>query len=161
TGAAGRHLGAAVPAAGAGAGGGRLYQGLPRAARREAARLRGHGVRHGPPHQPGRARPQGVRGFRPQGAAGPRVLDALGRDRLRAISRLTHRSNSQLYSITSLARSRVDVGTVRPSAFAVFRLTTSVNLVGACTGRSAGFSPLRMRSAYEAASLNESATSTP
>jgi len=31
-------------------------------------------------------------------------------------------------------------------AFAVLRLTASSNLVGACTGRSAGFSPLRMRS---------------
>ncbi len=37
-------------------------------------------------------------------------------------------------------------GTVRPSAFAVLRLITNSNLVGACTGRSAGFSPLRMRS---------------
>jgi NADH-quinone oxidoreductase subunit D len=35
---------------------------------------------------------------------------------------------------------------VRPSALAVFKLITSSNLVGACTGRSAGFSPLRMRS---------------
>ena len=34
----------------------------------------------------------------------------------------------------------------RPSALAVFRLITSSYLVGACTGRSAGFSPLRMRS---------------
>ena len=37
-------------------------------------------------------------------------------------------------------------GTSRPSAFAVLRLITSSYLVGACTGRSAGFSPLRMRS---------------
>ena len=37
-------------------------------------------------------------------------------------------------------------GTVRPSALAVFRLITNSYLVGACTGRSAGFSPLRMRS---------------
>src|SRR5262245_63833661 len=33
-------------------------------------------------------------------------------------------------------------GTSRPSAFAVLRLMTSSYLVGACTGRSAGFSPL-------------------
>jgi transposase len=32
-----------------------------------------------------------------------------------------------------------------PSAFAVLRLITNSYLVGACTGRSAGFSPLRMR----------------
>ena len=37
-------------------------------------------------------------------------------------------------------------GTSRPSSFAVLRLMTSSYLVGACTGRSAGFSPLRMRS---------------
>ena len=35
---------------------------------------------------------------------------------------------------------------VRPVWFAVFRLTTSSYFVGACTGRSAGFSPFRMRS---------------
>ena len=39
----------------------------------------------------------------------------------------------------------------RPSAFAVLRLITSSYLVGACTGRSAGFSPLRIRSTYSAA----------
>jgi hypothetical protein len=37
------------------------------------------------------------------------------------------------------------VGTSRPSAFAVLRLMTSSYLVGACTGRSAGFSPFKMR----------------
>ena len=50
------------------------------------------------------------------------------------------------HSITSSAVARSDCGTVRPSALAVLRLMTSSNLVGACTGRSAGFSPLRMRS---------------
>jgi len=52
----------------------------------------------------------------------------------------------QRYSITSSARATRLSGTVRPSAFAVFRLITSSYLVGACTGRSAGFSPLRIRS---------------
>ena len=65
------------------------------------------------------------------------------------------------YSITSSARSRMDVGTVRPSAIAVLRLTTSANLVGACTGRLAAFSPLRMRSTYDAAARNELAMSAP
>ena len=51
-----------------------------------------------------------------------------------------------LHSITSSARASTVGGTSRPSAFAVFRLITSSYLVGACTGRSAGFSPLRMRS---------------
>src|SRR5262249_106019 len=51
-----------------------------------------------------------------------------------------------LYSITSSASAGKLWGIVRPSAFAVLRLITSSYLVGACTGRSAGFSPLRMRS---------------
>ena len=36
-------------------------------------------------------------------------------------------------------------GTVRPSALAVLRLMTSSTFVACWTGRSAGFSPLRMR----------------
>src|SRR5262245_559145 len=51
-----------------------------------------------------------------------------------------------LHSITSSARASSDGGTVSPSALAVLRLIASSCLVGACTGRSAGFSPLRMRS---------------
>src|SRR5262245_45547820 len=51
-----------------------------------------------------------------------------------------------LHSITSSTRASRLGGTSRPSAFAVLRLITSSNLVGFCTGRSAGFSPLRMRS---------------
>src|SRR5262249_5533362 len=47
------------------------------------------------------------------------------------------------YSITSSASASKFGGTVRPSAFAVLRLMISSNFVGACTGRSAGFSPLR------------------
>src|SRR5262249_21255096 len=50
------------------------------------------------------------------------------------------------HSITSSARASRLSGTVRPSALAVLRLITSSYLVGACTGRSAGFSPLRIRS---------------
>src|SRR5262249_51087800 len=55
------------------------------------------------------------------------------------------------HSITSSARASTVVGTSRPSALAVLRLITSSYLVGACTGRSAGFAPLRMRSTYPAA----------
>src|SRR5436309_9417235 len=51
-----------------------------------------------------------------------------------------------LHSITSSARASSIAGTSRPSAPAVLRLMTISNLVGACTGRSAGFSPLRIRS---------------
>src|SRR5262245_38777924 len=50
------------------------------------------------------------------------------------------------HSITWSARASSVGGTSRPSALAVLRLITSSYLVGACTGRSAGFSPLRMRS---------------
>src|SRR5437764_1137109 len=56
-----------------------------------------------------------------------------------------------LHSITSSARASTVEGTSRPSALAVLRLITSSYLVGACTGRSTGFSPLRMRSTYPAA----------
>src|SRR5262249_48840342 len=50
------------------------------------------------------------------------------------------------HSITSFACARSAGGTAMPRALAVLRLITSSNLVGACTGISAGFSPLRMRS---------------
>src|SRR5262249_23249768 len=50
------------------------------------------------------------------------------------------------HSITSSARASNDCGTVRPNAFAVPRLIDNRYFVGACTGSSAGFVPLRMRS---------------
>src|SRR5215813_13263089 len=55
------------------------------------------------------------------------------------------------YSITSSARASTVGGSSKPIAFAVLRLMTSSYLFGACTGSSAGFSPLRMRSTYPAA----------
>ena len=57
-----------------------------------------------------------------------------------------HCSKIVRYSITSSARAISDCGTVSPSAFAVLRLIINSYFVGACTGRSAGFSPLRIRS---------------
>ena len=60
--------------------------------------------------------------------------------------RLVQEADIATHSITSSARASTDGGIVRPSAFAVLRLITSWYLVAACTGRSAGFSPLRMRS---------------
>jgi hypothetical protein len=45
--------------------------------------------------------------------------------------------------MTLSARARSVGGTSSPRALAVFRLITSSYLVGACTGRSAGFSPRR------------------
>jgi epsilon-lactone hydrolase len=44
------------------------------------------------------------------------------------------------------ARASSVSGTVRPSAFTALGLITNSYLVGACTGRSAGFSPMRIRS---------------
>src|SRR5262249_30578364 len=51
-----------------------------------------------------------------------------------------------VHSITSSARASTLVGISSPSALAVLRLITSLYLVAAWTGSSAGFSPLRMRS---------------
>src|SRR5262245_19482147 len=50
------------------------------------------------------------------------------------------------HSITSSARASRLSGKVSPSALAVLRLITVSYFTGACTGRSPGFSPLRMRS---------------
>src|ERR1035437_8708698 len=66
-----------------------------------------------------------------------------------------------LHSITSSARVSSVAGTVRPSALAVLRLMISSNFVGSCTGRSAGFAPLRMRSIYVAERRNRSAVLLP
>ena len=52
------------------------------------------------------------------------------------------------HSITSSARASSGCGTSKPSARAVLRLITSSNWVGSWIGRSPGFSPLRMRPAY-------------
>ena len=80
----------------------------------------------------------------------PLRLGSGGYDPLASI-RLAHKETHALqqnnaYSITLSARASSVAGTVRPKAFAVFMLITSSYLVGACTGRSAAFSPLRMRS---------------
>jgi hypothetical protein len=59
---------------------------------------------------------------------------------------LLFRAVAPPHSITSSAMASSLSGTVSPSALAVLRLMTNSYLVGASTGRSAGFSPLRMRS---------------
>src|SRR5262249_14188131 len=79
------------------------------------------------------------------------VLSLRRRDRRTAASHLTCAAEqcdelAPLHSITSSARASSIGGTSRPSALAVLRLMTSSYFVGACTGRSAGFSPFRMRS---------------
>jgi len=55
--------------------------------------------------------------------------------------------------MTSSASICIEIGTSIPSALAVFMLMTSSNLVGCMTGRSAGFSPLRIRLFRKAALL--------
>src|SRR5262245_40561857 len=52
------------------------------------------------------------------------------------------------HSITSSAMASSRGGKLRPNALAVLRLITSSNLVDCMTGRSAGFSPLRIRPVY-------------
>ena len=49
------------------------------------------------------------------------------------------------YSITSSAATSSVFGTVSPRALAALRLRTISTRVDCCTGRSAGFSPLRIR----------------
>jgi hypothetical protein len=50
------------------------------------------------------------------------------------------------YSMTSSAATSMVGGNLRPSALAVFRLSTNLNLVGCSIGMSPGFSPLRILS---------------
>jgi hypothetical protein len=49
-----------------------------------------------------------------------------------------HRSKSHLYSITSSARSRIEVGNSIPIALAILRLRTNWNFDARSIGRSAG-----------------------
>ena len=67
-----------------------------------------------------------------------------------AIGRLALASSPNHW-ITSVASANTVAGISRPRALAVFMLSTVSNFTGACTGRSAGLSPLRMRSTYPAA----------
>jgi hypothetical protein len=73
-----------------------------------------------------------------------RIADIGGCLKSAANSGLMHHSK-QHHSITSSARPSIESGKVRPSALAVFMLITNCNFVTCCTGKSAGFSPLRMR----------------
>ena len=92
--------------------------------------------------------PLGVSRNSNQYANAPHALALLRACRERPSS---HRAAEQrdevapFHSITSSASANNLSGIVRPSALAVFRLMTSSNLVGCITGRSIGFSPLRIR----------------
>jgi hypothetical protein len=70
------------------------------------------------------------------------------------------RTGGLAYSITSSARASDSGGMVRPSDFAVARLTMKRNFVGCSIGRSPGFVPLRILSTKEAARRNCSGKST-
>ena len=59
--------------------------------------------------------------------------------------RLMRRSKWRFYSIASSARPSSESGTLMPSDLVVVRLMTRSSLVDCTTGRSAGFSPLRIR----------------
>jgi len=54
------------------------------------------------------------------------------------------------HRITSSALTRIDCGIVMPRAFAVFRLTTTSNLVGCSIGRLPGLAPFKILSMYHA-----------
>jgi len=58
------------------------------------------------------------------------------------------------HSMTSSAWASNNRGTVRPSAWAVFRLRTNSNLVGCSTGRSSSLAPFRILSTKIAARRN-------
>src|SRR4029079_1962029 len=82
----------------------------------------------------------------------------ISRELLRANSKRPRRRTAQkrdefapFHSITSSAVASSVGGMVRLSAFAVFRLITSSNLVGCSTGKSPGLAPLRILSTKLAA----------
>ena len=81
-----------------------------------------------------------------------RATSALPPQRRHALTGLARQSRATrrhraIYSTTSSATARIFAGKSRPSAFAVLRLITSSSLVACSTGRSAGFSPFRIRPA--------------
>jgi hypothetical protein len=65
-------------------------------------------------------------------------------------NRLMHRSNASFHSITSSARASSVGGIVRSSALAAFKLITNSTFVARKIGKSAGFSPFRIRAVYKA-----------
>ena len=74
------------------------------------------------------------------------VVDSLKRLTLAGrLEKRTHAPQQKSYSIISSVTASNVGGIDRPSALVAFRLITSSNLVDCMTGRSAGFSPLRIR----------------
>ena len=74
---------------------------------------------------------------------------------------LMHCNKWPSYSITSSTIARTPGGIFRSSALTVARLITSSNLIDCNTGRSAGFSPLRIRPTYTPVWRYPSAKSVP
>src|SRR6516162_1357513 len=66
-----------------------------------------------------------------------------------------------LHSITSSARSRIDVGNVTPIARAVLRLTANSNWTACSTGKSAGLAPRRILAVSDPARRANGTKSTP
>src|SRR5262249_27331009 len=102
------------------------------------AHSRGHQFRDRYPGASDISSPPCLPRLLPAGAVAGRGLHPLDKRRL-----VTAHVDSG-HSMTSSARARIDGGIVRPSALAVFRLTTSSKVVGCWTGRSAGLAPLRI-----------------
>src|SRR5262245_31633766 len=69
-------------------------------------------------------------------------------DQSRTDAKGQFRSFTHAHSITSSAIASTPGGKLRPNVLAVLRLITNSNLVDCMTGRSAGFSPLRIRPVY-------------
>src|SRR5262249_36945729 len=82
-----------------------------------------------------------------QHADPPHPLALLRARRERPRRRATQQGDERasFHSITSSARPDRGKGTLMPSVLAVLRLMNSSTFVACCTGRSAGFSPLRIR----------------
>src|SRR5262249_11727191 len=94
------------------------------------------------PHSPVDALEGGMASFETKRRCRRLVNDSVFADR-----KLTGHDWRGHYSITSSASASTLSGIWRPSALAVLRLIDSSYFTGDCTGSSAGFSPLRMRSA--------------
>src|SRR5215475_9029559 len=94
---------------------------------------------------------RGTAEYKPSDAEGPTLRDCRGQwdNGHRAAKQCDERA-AGAHSITSSARASSVAGTSRPSAFAVFWLITSSNLVGCPTGKSAGLAPLMILSTYVA-----------
>src|SRR5262245_8521347 len=101
-----------------------------------------------PSHKTGHKIAHGGRRGRAKESNGGHLRRLLRAGRERPRRRRAAKQRDELapsHSITSSARPSSGSGTVRPSALAVFILMVSWNFVTCWTGRSAGFSPLRMR----------------